>query len=226
MFIVLEIHNLPGPPPLRSVTGRGRYGLSNLSPEQTEKVRIHTLVCLRVAAILEVCTDLKLPWMFETAAIYENQVSVANLDEYRHLMSRPGVLHKQGVQCPFGALSAKLTSWVYFRVDIEDMPGKCPHDKKIWFSDMDNTAVTARPPPTTGKETFSREQRTKSQMRAWTPKQWISTTLAAYPRPTQQIHRQQAQYGNAPSDTLTTLFLGSRSGRSSGLKAQKSKATL
>ena len=75
-----RLHNLPGPPPLRSVSGPGRYGLNNLSPEQAEKVRIHNLVCLRVAKVLEVFTDLRILWMFETVVIYDKQVSVAHLD--------------------------------------------------------------------------------------------------------------------------------------------------
>ena len=120
-----KLHNLPGPPPL--VSGPDRYGFKTNSPADKERVKLHNLISVRVAKILDILTDRLIPWIFEAPACHENQVSVVHLDEYVLLLAKPGVKHKKGVQCPFGALSSKPTSWLYFMVDLEDMPSVCPH---------------------------------------------------------------------------------------------------
>ena len=79
-----------------------------------------------------------------------------HLDEYLLLLSKPGVKHIKGVQCPFGAHSSKLTSWVHFMVNFGDMPVACPHPTRNWFSDSINHRSTlARHAPTTGTCTYS-----------------------------------------------------------------------
>ena len=122
-----KLHNLPDPPPLRSVSGPDRYGFKHNSPADKIRVTLHNLISRRVAKILDMLTDRLIPWIFEAPACHENQVSVLHFDEYVLLLSRPGVKHNKGVQCPFGALSPKPTSWVYFMVDLEEMPSNCPH---------------------------------------------------------------------------------------------------
>ena len=87
---------------------------------------------------------------------FENQVSVLHLDEYLLLLSKPGVKHIKGVQCPFGAHSAKLTSWVHFMVNFGDMPVTCSHPLRKWFSDnINHRNALARHAPTTGACTYS-----------------------------------------------------------------------
>ena len=81
-----KLHNLIGPPPLRGVSGPGRYGRKDHSPAQKERVRIHSLVPLRVAQVLDMLVAFVLPWVFETPAIAKNQVSIAHLDEYVALL--------------------------------------------------------------------------------------------------------------------------------------------
>ena len=96
-------HNFPGPPPLRAVDGPERYGITTNNAEQKEKVRIHTLMAVGVAAALDLLTELRIPWLFETPAIHAGQVSMAHLDEFRALLKMEGVKHTIGMQCPFGA---------------------------------------------------------------------------------------------------------------------------
>ena len=79
-----------------------------------------------------------------------------HLNEYIKLLAIPGVQHKVGVQCPFGAESSKPTSWVYYGVDLGTMPTACEHPKRLWFSVKDGTAVTKRHKPTTGTTEYIR----------------------------------------------------------------------
>ena len=64
--------------------GPERYGIKTNNVEQAEKVRIHTLMAVRVAEALDLLTELRIPWLFETPATHAGQVSMAHLDEYRH----------------------------------------------------------------------------------------------------------------------------------------------
>ena len=86
-----KLHNLPGPPPLRAVSGIDRYGYKSNSPEDAERVRQQNLICIRIAKILTKMTSKGLPWYFECPAAYDNQVSVLHLDEYIDLLALPGV---------------------------------------------------------------------------------------------------------------------------------------
>ena len=45
--------DLPGPPALRDLTGRGRYGKSTLTPQQDKRIKEHNLHAVRVAEILD-----------------------------------------------------------------------------------------------------------------------------------------------------------------------------
>ena len=83
--------------------GPERYGITTNNVEQKEKVRIHTLMAVRVAAALDLLTELRIPWLFETPAIHAGQVSMAHLDELKALLKMDGVKHSIGLQCPFVA---------------------------------------------------------------------------------------------------------------------------
>ena len=131
-----KLHILPGPPPLRAVSGPERYGLNDNNIKQKETVRVHTLMAL--------LTELCIPWLYETPAIHAGQVSMAHLDEYVALMKKDGAKHKIGLQCPFGTPSPKPTSWVYYLADSDDMPTICKHQKRTWYNDR------------TGSVTFSK----------------------------------------------------------------------
>ena len=157
-----KLHNLPGPggPPLTTVTGPERYGRRDLKPKTREKVRSQILVCIRVATILMIFLEMELPFIFETAEFQEKQTSVLHLDEYVRLRAGIGVTLRRGVQCYFGALSSKPTSWLHFKVDLDDMPDTCKHLPVAWYSDMTNTRHVSSHPPTSGKITYSRPPRT------------------------------------------------------------------
>lgn len=178
-----RLHNLPGPggPPLTTATGPERYGRKDLAPATYERVRTQILVCVRVAKVLKLCTEMHIPFLFETAGFHEGRTSVFNLDEYVDLRANPDVQHTRGVQCPFGALSSKSTSFLHFHVNMADMPDACPHRLRNWYSDRDNTMIVSRHPRTRGKTTYSRTMRTTEQMQQWRPTGFVSATLAAYP---------------------------------------------
>ena len=132
--------------------------------------------------------DLLTSWIFEAPACFDNQVSVLQFDEYIQLLPRSGVTHRKGAQCPFGALSSKLTSWVYFMVDMDDMPDKCPYQMRKWYCDSDRHRSTlARHPPTTGMDTYSLVPLKKPRrnnvapVEKYKPKRFVSGQLAAYP---------------------------------------------
>ena len=129
-----KLLNLPGTPALRDASGPGRYGKKGLTPAQKEKVRLHTLVAVRVAQVLTLLTVRMLPWIFEAPHAIEKQVSVLNLDGYTEPPSRPDVVKIIGAQCPFGVVSSKPTAWAHHRAVLSGMPMTCPHAKKICLS--------------------------------------------------------------------------------------------
>ena len=43
-------------------------------------------MAVRVAEALDLLTELRIPWLFETPAIHAGQVSMAHLDEYKALV--------------------------------------------------------------------------------------------------------------------------------------------
>ena len=134
-----RVRNLPGgPPPLRGVEGSLRYGLRGLTPKQTEQVRLHNLLAVRTAEAATIMQQLGLPSITEQLAVRNNEVSMFKLDEHVKLMELPQANHTISPQCAYGAAAAKLTSYVYFIVDLSDMPTRCLHPLR---------APPARPPP-------------------------------------------------------------------------------
>jgi hypothetical protein len=149
-----KLHSLPGPPPLRDVTGPGRYGRSDLSPRSKERVRKHTLISTRVAHVLTHFTRLKVPWIFEAPWATANEVSALNLDEFIKLLAMHDVVKTQGYQCPFGGRSPKPTAWVSFGVDLSAMPSSCPHPKRMWHNQRTGAVVNKPHAPTSGKDVY------------------------------------------------------------------------
>ena len=184
-----KLHNLPGPPPLRTATGPERYGIKTNNIEQAEKVRIHTLMAVRVAQALDLLTELRIPWLYETPAIHAGQVSMAHLDEYVALLKKDGVQHTIGLQCPFGGPSPKPTSWIFYRMELDGMPTKCEHVKRTWHNNRTGAITFSRHMPTAGKDTHSltAQSSTSFGVRRVTPwdsevtSPYVSESLAAYP---------------------------------------------
>ena len=73
------------------------------------------------------------------------------------------------MQCPFGALSASPMTLVYHLIDISDMPSDCRHEVKVWYSGKNGSATMAAHMPVSANDTYTTEQTTKSQMKAWQP---------------------------------------------------------
>ena len=114
-----KARNKPGgPKPLRGPRGRDRIGFktkkgvpcykdgSPLSTSEAQNLKKHTLIAVRVAAILARLHACGIPFGYETPQRCENQASMLHHDEYVSLLALPGVKHKVGVQCSFGAESS------------------------------------------------------------------------------------------------------------------------
>ena len=69
-----------------------------------------------------------------------------NLDEYVNLMKQADVKHIIAPQCSCGARARKLTSWVHFAIDLDDMPKTCLHAPKLWYSKDGQQHYGAHPP--------------------------------------------------------------------------------
>ena len=40
-------------------------------------------------------------------------------------------------------------------MELLDMPSTCPHEKRVWYSDVDGSTLVAAHPPTKGTITYS-----------------------------------------------------------------------
>ena len=146
-------------------------------------------MAVRVAEALDLLTELRIPWLFETPAIHAGQVSMAHFDEFKALIKMDGVRHTIGLQCPFGAPSPKPTSWIYYLMELEGMPNKCEHLKRTWHNDRTGIITFSRHMPTAGRDTYSLtpQSSTTFGIRRVTPcateqaSPYISESLAAYP---------------------------------------------
>ena len=87
-----RVRMLPGGPPvLRGVTGKERYGLPGLTPERGELVRKHNLLALRGIKAFQCMIDCGGVAVFEQPALRQGEVSMLRLDEFDQLLRTPGV---------------------------------------------------------------------------------------------------------------------------------------
>ena len=141
--------------------------LESFTPHQQTRAKSMILICIRGARILQLFMDHGKPFMFETVAFkYVGQTSVFNLDEYIALRSNKDVTLHNAVQCPYGALSSKLTSWLFYKLDVANMPAVCTCPRVAWFSNKNNYMIYAKHPPTYGDITYSRTRNPPQQLRA------------------------------------------------------------
>ena len=68
-----------------------------------ERVKVQTIICTRVATILDEMTKLQLPWVCQTTATSGKQASFLRLAEVQKLLKHTQVKQKRGVQCSFWA---------------------------------------------------------------------------------------------------------------------------
>eukprot|EP00972_Heterocapsa_arctica_P108536 15982843-Heterocapsa_arctica.AAC.1 len=85
------------------------YGLPGLKGKDKDKVRLGTLLAVRVAQAARAFHARRLPWNFETPARWSEQPSVFELPEVKALDALPGVSTCSIVQCELGAVTTKPT---------------------------------------------------------------------------------------------------------------------
>lgn len=167
-----------GPPPLRGLTGKERYGLPRLTVQQSELVRAHNLLAVRTAAAASVFLAQGKPFLIEQPALRVGEVSMFNLDEFVQLMKNPSVLHFVAPQCSFGASAKKMTSWVTAGLNLDDMPPNCTHTTRTWYA-KDGSTVRAKHPPSRGTKRFFEDADKASQ--DINSSAFVTSDLAAYP---------------------------------------------
>ena len=146
-------------------------------------------MALRVAQALDLLTILRIPWLFETPAIHSGQVSMGHVDEYVAPLGKVGVKHIIGLQCPFGALFAKPTSWIHYGMELEGMPQVCNHQKRSWRNDRIGAVTFAKHMPTPGRDTHRLTERAPMEygvrrVAPWSKEgesPYVSESLSAYP---------------------------------------------
>ena len=81
-----------GPRPLRSVEGPSRYGFSDLSPAEKEKVRVGNALAIRSANVARRSQATHKPWILEQPHhdAERGKTSTFNLDEFQDLIKNPG----------------------------------------------------------------------------------------------------------------------------------------
>jgi len=83
---------------LRSANGPQMFGnLAELSMADKELVKVQTIICTRVATILDEMTKLQLPWICQTTATSGKQASFLRLAEVQKLLKHTQVKQKRGV---------------------------------------------------------------------------------------------------------------------------------
>ena len=167
-----------GPPPLRGLQGRDRYGLSKLTYKQSEEVRTHNLLAVRTAEAAHVCINIGIPFIVEQPALRDGEISMYRMDEYVRLMSVSGVGHTISPQCSFGANARKLTSWIYHGLDLSDLPQTCMHLPRTWHA-KDGEQFVGRHPPSFGSKVFCKSREEAGQLAA--SNEFVTSKLSAYP---------------------------------------------
>ena len=176
-----RLRGIPGGPPiLRGISGPAVYGLRTLTPKQQEQVRTHNLIALRAISACESIAVQGGIFVLEQPAVRDGEVSLFHLNEAVALAAKTSVTHWLGAQCPFGAATRKLTSWLTAGLDFSDMPKTCPHSKKQWFLEGTGQSILATHPPSRGScryyATLEEARATRS-----TSNEFVSSKLSAYP---------------------------------------------
>eukprot|EP00974_Lingulodinium_polyedra_P056892 5472733-Lingulodinium_polyedra.AAC.1 len=119
-----------GPRPVRTASGSGRYGLSDLYPSEKEDVRLGTLLALRACRGMKECIVADVPFIFETPWPKEGHPSITKLDEYLEVIGSGKVIEVKVDQCMYGAPTRKPTLLAGFGVDMQTLAAECDHPQK------------------------------------------------------------------------------------------------
>ena len=115
-------------------------------------MRTHNLLALRTATATQLMIDQNRIAIIEQPAIRDGEASMYLLDEFVTLTAQ--MQHTRAVQCAFGAPASKLTSWMTFGVNLDDMSATCTHLPRPWYEEGTGTIVTAPHPPARGRRRF------------------------------------------------------------------------
>lgn len=171
-----------GPPPLRGVAGRDRYGLVDLTNKRAEQVRSANLLAIRGIKGFQAVIACGGSALLEQPALIEGEVSMLPLDEAVDLLSQADVRHTVFAQCPFGAHSQKLPSAVTCRLSFGDASTSCTHAHRAWYKEVTGEVVTARHAPTRGVVRYYKSEVEARDAVASGSGGYVSSTLAAYPK--------------------------------------------
>ena len=168
-----------GPRPLRGVSPTEIYGLRNLDPQSSEKVRLGTLLAIRSAEIINKAIQLDIPWLLEQPAPHEHRPHMFVLPEFSDIKTYP-ITHLD--QCMVGCEFSKPT--VLLGTVGVSFGAKCDHPKK-WFRETPS-----------GKYRFSAHPPLRGKLKAVPTEEWedrffslrersdmpfLTTATASYP---------------------------------------------
>lgn len=176
-----RLRSIPGgPPPLRGVAGKDRYGFIGLSNPRSEQVRVANLLALRAIKSFWVLIRCGGAVVLEQLALIKSEVSMLRLDEAVQLLEALGVEHTVMAQCPFGAPSQKLSSFVTLGMSFQGAARTCTHVARTWFREVAGEAITAKEVPTRGAALYFSCMDGPRRVEAAKEGDYVSTSLAAY----------------------------------------------
>ena len=122
----------PGPPLLRSV--EHVEGLPNLPADLKQQVREANILADRCFEAMELAASLGICCATEQPLEQLNRPSLFQLPRARALTCRKHFYRADGDQCPFGAISAKPTTFLYANVDFAPFAqSRCNH-RPAWHA--------------------------------------------------------------------------------------------
>ena len=174
-----------GPKPLRSFDGPGRYGLSDLTPAEKEKVRVGNVLAIRSSRVCKRSHISKKPWILEQPhhRVDKSKTSMLTLDEFVELMGLDGVIKYTFDQCMFGAKWEKTTDLLSNIPGLEMFNQRCNHPKRSWTVPWSGETFWAAHPPLKGRQlAIPSEEWVPEMKEPWEPKgEYLTRQAAAYP---------------------------------------------
>ena len=184
-----RLRMLPGgPPQLRAVEGKHRYGLPGLTVKRAETVRLHNLLALRASKAFQAMIGTQGVVALEQPALRDQEVSMLRLDEFQNIMKQEGVKHVVKAQCAFGCSSEKLSSWMTFQMDFSDMQDACSHQPTSWYAEVSVEELISKHPPSRGTMRYFRTKAEAQEARPSGQTSFVSSELAFYPALLNKYH--------------------------------------
>ena len=171
--------SLPGgPPPLRGPNGGERYGLASNTPKDKERVREANLLAERCSFAIRTIGTYEKFAVIEQPRCFPGLAHMYHFDSFLETLKANCFTITNGVQCPFGATAPKATSWLSTGINLNSMPAKCTHHKRMWFAADGLGKTFARHPPSKGRMAWSSTPVTGPRKRK---AEYNTSRLQAYP---------------------------------------------